>query len=228
MQFIEKNSFNVRSAVYHLKKAGSGLEFLLFPMIHVGTKEFYDEVSARLSCCDLVLAEGVRSKKVNILTLSYRVIGKIRRMDLVTQSEMNLDHLRGKIMNSDLEAQVFDRHWSSFPIHQRVEQFIYVPFVVLYLLLFGTRDLLAEHLALEDLPNSEELLFEDVMDSLFVDERDRKLIRVLAQLDDEATDEKQVVGVLYGAAHMRNTMRFLLDKLKYRIAKTEWVTVFDL
>ena len=41
MQFIEKNSFNVRSAAYRLKKDGSGLEFLLFPMIHVGSKEIY-------------------------------------------------------------------------------------------------------------------------------------------------------------------------------------------
>jgi hypothetical protein len=47
MQFIEKNSFNVRSAVYRLKKDGAGLEFLLFPMIHVGSKEFYEDVSRR-------------------------------------------------------------------------------------------------------------------------------------------------------------------------------------
>jgi hypothetical protein len=38
MQFIEKNSFNVRSAVYHLKKDGESVEFILFPMIHVGSK----------------------------------------------------------------------------------------------------------------------------------------------------------------------------------------------
>jgi len=35
MQFIEKNSLNVRSAVYHLKRGDAGLEFLLFPMIEV-------------------------------------------------------------------------------------------------------------------------------------------------------------------------------------------------
>lgn len=87
MQFIEKNSFNVRSAIYHLKKDGAGLEFLLFPMIHVGSKEFYEEVSRRLTACDLILAEGVNSRKVNLLTFSYRIVKKIRRMDLVTQQE---------------------------------------------------------------------------------------------------------------------------------------------
>lgn len=74
MQFIEKNSLNVRSAVYHLKREGAGLEFLLFPMIHAGAKEFYDEVSRRLAACDLILLEGVNSKKGNLLTLSYRVV----------------------------------------------------------------------------------------------------------------------------------------------------------
>ncbi len=59
MQFIEKNSFNVRSAIYHLKRDGAGLEFLLFPMIHVGSQKFYDEVSHRLMACDSILAEGV-------------------------------------------------------------------------------------------------------------------------------------------------------------------------
>ena len=97
MQFIEKNSFNVRSAVYRLKKEGTGLEFLLFPMIHVGSREFYEEVSRRLSSCDLILAEGVKSRKANILTLSYRVVKKIRRMDLVTQQEgMNVDRFARK------------------------------------------------------------------------------------------------------------------------------------
>src|SRR5688572_341946 len=74
MQFIEKNSLNVRSAVYLLKKDGTGLEFLVFPMIHVGSREFYDEINRRLSSSDLVLAEGVKSKKGNMLTPSYRII----------------------------------------------------------------------------------------------------------------------------------------------------------
>jgi hypothetical protein len=48
MQFIEKNSFNVRSAVYRLKKQNDNLEFVLFPMVHIGSKQFYDEVRQRL------------------------------------------------------------------------------------------------------------------------------------------------------------------------------------
>jgi hypothetical protein len=64
MQFIEKTSFNVRS--------------LIFPMIHVGSSEFYG---------DLILAEGVKSRKARSITLSYRIVKHIRRMELITQRE---------------------------------------------------------------------------------------------------------------------------------------------
>ena len=59
MQFVEKNSFNVRSAIYHLRKEGTDLEFVVFPMIQLGEQGFFDEIGRRLSSCDLILAEGV-------------------------------------------------------------------------------------------------------------------------------------------------------------------------
>src|SRR5262245_773993 len=107
MQFIEKNSFNVRSAAYCLKKEGSALEFLLFPMIHVGSSEFYDEISRRLASCDLILAEGVKSKRANLLTLSYRIVKHIRRMELVTQAFRLTKHTseEGKTWRADEQSK---------------------------------------------------------------------------------------------------------------------------
>lgn len=233
MQFIEKNSFNVRSAVYHLKKDDAGLEFLLFPMIHVGSKEFYDEVSRRLAACDLILAEGVNSRKGQLLTLSYRIVKKIRRMDLVTQRDgMKVSGFRDKIINSDMKGREFDERWSSLPLGLRAQLFLFVPIYVVNLFLFGTRESLAENIALEDLPSSDEILLQDEsfekLDTLLVDERDRQLITNLKKLHDSQRQDKKIVGVVYGAMHMRNAIRFLLGGLKYKVAKAEWVTVFDL
>jgi hypothetical protein len=233
MQFIEKNSLNVRSAVYYLKKDDSGLEFVLFPMIHVGSKEFYDEVSQRLTACDLILAEGVNSKKGSLLTLSYRIVKKIRRMDLVTQQEgMKVSRFREKIVNSDMEGRIFDERWSELPLSLKAQLFFFIPVYVIYLALFGTREMLAENIALEDLPSSEEVLLQDEsfekLDTLLIDERDRKLIDSIGELHDSSQGDKKTVGVVYGAMHMRNVINFLLHKLNYRVAKAEWVTVFDL
>src|SRR4029453_3883415 len=111
MQFIEKNSFNVRSAVYHLKKDDAP-DFFLFPMIHVGSQTFYDEIARRLMTCDLILAEGVASKRVNLLTLSYRVVKRIKRMDLVTQQDgLKADAFRSKVTNADMTGDAFDSRW---------------------------------------------------------------------------------------------------------------------
>ena len=232
MQFIEKNSFNVRTAVYRLRKDGSALEFLIFPMIHVGSSEFYDEISRRLASCDLILAEGVKSRRANLLTLSYRIVRHIRRMGLVTQRDgMQLESFRAKILSTDIDGAVFDERWSSLPISLRAQLLVLVPIFVVYLFLFGTRETLAENLALDDLPSSEEILSDDEgfapLDSLIIDERDRILLEHVARLENQQNEARQI-GIVYGARHMRNTIRFLMQQLNYRIAKAEWVKVFDL
>src|SRR5678815_4494331 len=232
MQFIEKNSFNVRSVVYSLKKDGSRLEFLIFPMIHVGSTEFYDEISRRLASCDLILAEGVKSRRVKLITLAYRAVKHIRRMELVTQQDgMRLDSLRAKILNTDIDGAAFDERWSSLPISLRMQFVVLVPIVVVYLFVFGTRETLANYIALDDLPSREEILSEDenfeAFNSLIIGERDRILIEHVAKLEEQQNEAKQI-GIVYGARHMRNTMTFLMQELNYRVAKAEWVKVFDL
>jgi hypothetical protein len=233
VQFIEKNSFNVRSAVYHLEKDGAGLEFLLFPMIHVGSKGFYDEVSRRLAACDLILAEGVNSRKAYLLTLSYRVVKKIRRIELVTQREgMTTSGFHHKIINSDMEGRAFDERWSALPLGLKAQLFLFLPIYVANLFLFGTRETIAENMALEDLPSSDEILLQDEssekLDTLLIDERDRRLITHLKKLYDLHRQDKKIVGVVYGAMHMRNAIRFLISELNYKVSQAEWVTVFDL
>jgi hypothetical protein len=202
-------------------------------MIHVGSQKFYDDVRHRLEACDLILAEGVNTRRARLLTLSYRIVKRIKRMDLVTQQDgLKLTGLRGRIVNADMEGRAFDEQWSSLPLLLRAQLFLALPVYVIYLLLTGTRETLAENIALEDLPSSDEVLFEDEnfapLDSLLIDERDRRLIGRIKQLYESDSLKAQTVGVLYGARHMRNVMNFMQLSLKYRISKAEWVTVFDL
>lgn len=232
MQFIERNSFNVRSAVYSLKKEGSSLEFLIFPMVHVGSPEFYEEISRRLASCDLILVEGVKSGNANLITLSYRVVRHIRRMDLITQHEgLRIERFRAKLFNADIDGAAFDERWSSLSIFVRMQLMVLLPIYIIYLSLFGTRQTLAENIAIDDLPSDEELRFNDETfeeyESLLIDERDRILIEHIRRLD-ACHNEPQIIGIVFGAQHMRNTIRFLLQNLNYRITKAEWVKVFDL
>jgi len=90
---------------------------------------------------------------------------------------------------------------------------------------------LAENIALDDLPSFEEIMYHDedseAYDALIVDERDRILIEHIGRLEAQQSEAKQI-AIVYGARHMRSTMKFLMQKLNYRVAKSEWVKVFDL
>ena len=92
----------------------------------------------------------------------------------------------------------------------------------MYLLLVGTRETLAEKIALDDLPSSQEILLADHsfarLNSLIIDERDRSLIARIKGLHDSDSTRAQKVGVVYGAMHMRNVMNFLLSSLNYRVS----------
>lgn len=232
MQFIEKNGFDVRSAIYRLGRDGDGLEFILFPMIHIGEKRFYEEIGRRLAECDLIFVEGVGSKKAKMLVLIYGAIEKIKGFDLVTQHALKLSDFGDRVVNTDMEAETFDVNWSSLPLYTRAMLFVFVPFVVVYLYLCGTRSVIAEHLAVDDLPSRDEILSSDEdwdkIDEVIVARRDQVLVERIKQLYEEQRGRKRVVGILYGASHMRAVAGFLLSKLKYRVTKAEWVTVFDL
>jgi pheromone shutdown protein TraB len=85
---------------------------------------------------------------------------------------------------------------------------------------------------LEDLPSSEEILLTDEqfekLDHLLVDERDRILISRIQAIYESSEHRKQIVGIVFGAVHVRAVVAFLMQRLKFRIAKAEWVTVFEL
>lgn len=232
MQFIEKNVLDVRSAVFHLCKDGEDLEFILFPMIHVGEKKYYAEIHRRLSACDLILAEGVKSKKAALLIFSYRVIEKIRSFDLVTQRALKISDFGEKVLNADMAGQTFDSNWSSLPLRLRALLFFVIPFYISYLYFRGTRSFIAQHIAFDDLPSRDEILLTDesweAFNDVVVAQRDRVLIEKIERLYEEQHTLKKVIGIVYGAGHMRAIADYLLNKLEYRVIKAEWVRVFEL
>lgn len=74
MQIIEVTGYAVRSAVITMRRTGTPLEFVIFPMLHVASPTFYSQIRVRLKECDLVVAEGIRGRSVGVsaLTLAYR------------------------------------------------------------------------------------------------------------------------------------------------------------
>ncbi|MEP7075527.1 MAG: hypothetical protein ABI878_06920 [Acidobacteriota bacterium] len=233
MQFVEKNSFNVRSSVYSMRKVGSGIELLLFPMVHIGTRTFFEQVSERIRECDVIFLEGVGGRRADLLTLSYRCIRFIRRMDLVTQQEgLDIKTFREKIRNADIGANEFAAKWRGQSILFRLLIYAAVPVYSIYLALFGTRHLIAENIAVEDLETSDEVLLTDNDTEKFGDillkDRDTIIIKYFSDFLLTNAGQSKTVAIVYGALHMRNIMNYLFEVEGYRIVDSEWLTVFDL
>jgi hypothetical protein len=231
MQFIESNSFGVRAAVYELTRADSHQKILLFPMIHVGSLDYYEAVRSRLSACDLVLAEGVKTRHSMLLTASYRVIGKIRNGDLVTQQSAHLFTACKSVRCVDMTGEEFEQHWSDIPWRSKALLYLILPLGLIYGLFFLGKKSLAKRMELNDLPSRNETLYYDdalePVDDLIVDQRDARLIDQLTAVVQDQSGEFQTIGIVYGARHMRAATGFLLKKVGFHICKSDWIQVFS-
>ena len=79
MQVIDSNDFNLRTAAYLL--TNGTIEFLIIPVVHIGSKEFYKEVTKELDKCDIILFEGIGLKAMNSLGNAYKRCAK--RLSLI-------------------------------------------------------------------------------------------------------------------------------------------------
>lgn len=231
MQIVEVTDLAVRAVVFTLGTRGSALSFVVFPMIHVGSPEYYREIRRRVARCDVIVEEGVgRSDARDLLTLGQQAIRLNRRIGLVSQ-DLTLDALGIPLVRPDMRGPDFDRGWQELPWWQRVGLWSVTPVYAAYLSMFGTREDIARCLAMDDLPSEEELSSWDLMpefDELIMDRRDALLVKALGDLHEKRSAEPISVAVVYGARHVRAVL-YALDRLYgYRVRNAEFVTVFDL
>lgn len=231
MQLIEVSSFAMRSAVVRLRRSGTPLEFVLFPMIHLATPAFYAEFMARLGRCQLIVVEGVgKTAVVQALTLVCRVSGRAGRWGLVTQ-RLALADLGVPVLCPDMSADQFRRGWRRLPVVVKLSMFILVPVYAVGVLVFGSRRFLADRIgSTEDLPTRDEELAADgrfdKLAELLLDDRDALLVQALEAIHEQRSQEPISVAVVYGAAHMPAVARALAARYGYRPVGAEWVTVF--
>jgi len=232
MQIIETSVIGVRSAVITFRRPETPMQIVLFPMLHLGTRGFYKAVAARLRDCQLVVAEGIRGRSgtVSLLTMSYRLLGRSRRLGLVVQ-ELHLEALSVPVIRPDMTGNELDSRWRKEV--SRLHRLLIIPAVPVFavgMLMFGTRRVLGRYLALDDLPTREQEMadaaFEDV-DKLIVHDRDVLLIDTLTSIHKERCTEAIKVAVVYGAGHMPAVAAVLVARLGYHARSAEWLTVFD-
>ena len=231
MQIIESTPFGVRSAVMRLEAEERSPAFLLFPMIHIAEEAFYDEVTRRLEACDVVLLEGVESRTSSLVTRWYGAVEKSSRLGLVTQHSMTLDHLGARKVRADVGGAEFDRRWWRIGNWIPYALALAGPLIGVYMRHLATREQIARHLTLNLRTSRDDILRSDdlrEMDAVLLDWRDRRLIEVIEQERGDPDNTERTIAVVYGAKHMPAVIRHLTGDGGYRVAESEWVTVFDL
>ncbi|MFF4503262.1 hypothetical protein [Streptomyces sp. NPDC001401] len=233
MQFIEVTGLaGVRSAVIRFARPGTGLTFVLFPMIHLGEAAFYREVAARLRRdCDLVVAEGVGegSAGADALVASYKRLDGHERLGLVVQ-DIDFHALGLPVVCPDMSGAEFQEGFRRLPLKERAMVATVIPAMTAGMRLLGTRRWLARHLALEDLMSESEEAVADFwpgLDDLVLRRRDRLLGKALTDFDRGYAGRTGpfTIAVVYGAGHMRAASETLAG-LGYHAADAEWITVF--
>jgi hypothetical protein len=198
-------------------------------MLHLGSPEFYRAVRRQLERCDVVVVEGVGGRTASVITLAYRIGGRVRRDGLVDQGEgLDLTGLEGRIVRPDLTAAQFASGWRKISRRSRWLFLAAAPVLGVWLAIAGPRRVLGRDLGMDDLPTREEEEMSDVLpglDEAFLGDRDRALCHELERLAAD-TGTAATVGVCWGAAHMRAVIALLLSRLGYRLTDATWITVF--
>jgi hypothetical protein len=231
MQIIEHSIVGTRSAVLRLKRPGTALEFLVFPMIHVASPEFYAAVEERLRRCDLLVVEGVSGDSAlgRAFAMTYQVIPANRRSGLI-EDNIPYASLGVPVINPDVTMEEVERSWSEVPLRHRLATYAVLPVVAAMQFFSGRGAVLRPEVEINDLPTPHEEAYADSdyaehVDRVIVGERDARLLDALTEIHRTRADERIDVAVVYGAGHVPAVVRGLMDRHAYRARTAEWLTV---
>jgi hypothetical protein len=103
---------------------------------------------------------------------------------------------------------------------------LFVPGLVLMMAVGGRDWLLRRRFEVSD--DTEVRYFRSFLQKWMVDDRDRDLLAVLADIHESHADEQLDVAVVYGAAHMPAVLNGLRERFGYRTQRgAEWLTAID-
>ncbi|MEV5610931.1 hypothetical protein [Streptomyces sp. NPDC052225] len=230
MQIIKVTGYAVRSAVITMRRRGTPLEFVIFPMLHVASPTFYSQVRRRLATCDLILQEGIRGKSavVSTLTLAYRFAPRRGRNGLAEQQDSVVLPESVPVIYPDVTAAEAVAELRKLPLWMYALLLVAAPVMGLVFAVRGPRAFLDEDLAVDDLPATAraEMLADNEVAHAMTDHRDRRLLAVLGRVIDERADERIRVAVVYGADHVPAIVAGLMDRHDFRPRDAEWLTVY--
>ncbi len=230
MQFLEYSVIGLRAARHELASQTHAARVTLFPMVHVAEAAFYDRIMPDVLAHDVVLFEGVKSRRANVLTRVYRWL-PFGRLGLVRQPTFGLSDGPARLVHADLSTDEFEALWRDLPLWQRVAAAVLTTVFGVWRRFTATRSGIARHMNQDDLPNRETVMapgtpFEG-WENAIRHARDARLRACLRAELSDLTAPKHV-AVIYGAGHMPAVMNELTAIGGFRPVSSEWLEAIPL
>lgn len=231
MNIIEASNFFVRVTCFDFKNRDENikLQFRIIPMIHIGSKAYYEEALNYLKECDEIIYEGVSFGKARLRFNLYKSVAN--QVNLVTQSEyLDLRNLSAKLIHADFTEELAEAEWGKLKFREKMILRLLLPIQLLYESLTLNRERLAkqfmhsqEEMYLAYGPREDE---QGTASNFINDAREQIIFKTINQKIEMDSDKEKLIGILYGAGHMKKICRFLIDKLGYVPYNGQFLKVF--
>lgn len=217
--------------------------------IHVGEKEYYEELNRRFKDYDAVLYELVAPEGTTIpkggvepsTSVSYMQTGMTKALGLAYQLNA-IDYTRGNFVHADMTPEEFansmkEREESLGKMFFRAlgqslvkqhQQDGSADIRMLTALMSGhDRELKLKRVMAEQFADLDGamLVFEGPNGSTLVTERNKKALSVLRR---ELKNGKKKVGIFYGAGHMKDMGERLISEFQMTRQSSAWLSAWDL
>ncbi len=232
MQIIEITDMGVRSSVVRLRRRGTPMSFVVYPMVHMAEPRFYAEVTARLRTADIIVVEGVDGggPALRALTLTYSVLRFNRRAGKLVEQDIDYGTLDAELVHPDTTGAEFGGTWRRAPLKERLLTWLMLPAFTLTRLFGGRRTVWAPDLEMNDLPSLRQEQAADRytgLDHTIRGSRDAMLLAALYRLHEERNTENIEIAIVYGAAHVPAIVHGLNHRFGYRPTSADWLTVAE-
>lgn len=232
MIFYEATNFGLRVVTFQMvNPEDKKVKIRLLPMVHIGSKKYYQEVEKYLEISDIILFEGNSFKSWKVKINNNERTAK--KLNLVTQlKELNLSQYKHKLINADYDQKSGAKSWKNLSFLDKLKYNVIFPIWIYFQDRNLTRLKFAKYFmrSIQD----QELIYGPFMDNKekikkFVHEnRDKRVFEELEKLLQKEFSKETQIAVVYGAGHMKSISRYLMDKKNYKSLNAEFIEVFKI
>lgn len=203
------------------------MKITTFPMVHIGSRDYYREIADGLERSSFVLTEGVTWKRAGHRTKLYDLAA--RNLGLVAQSDVLQYPEQASRIHIDMPDGEFRKRFLRIPIRYRLLLRFLRPLLWVLTVIPKLRRALMLGLVEKDASQFRRRGKRDPLDELVEDARDEVIVANIRRFYEEHGQQATRVwaSIVFGAYHM-DAIGVCLSDLGFHPGTRKWLTAFGL